>query len=189
MSRELIGICAVAGLIALVAFSSRPASIAGQVPAKQALPAFTQNRGDTDADHIITVTPTGSSTAPWTEPIVLSERDGLLYSPDGSRYTVEQRAQLALWDQRFEIGGFAGGREDGFTAGVRISPVRLLYGCVAPDFVVANRWAGAGISLYAPETLVAPRWTRVGVGAWYGYPYVGTRDSAGWTIGVSISTR
>jgi len=56
--------------------------------------------------------------------------------------------------------------DDGeLVVGLRASPVRLLYGTVAPDFLVAPYDLGLGVSFYAPADLWGNRFNHWGVGA------------------------
>jgi hypothetical protein len=63
-----------------------------------------------------------------------------------------------------DFGTFAGVRTSGkasgsgtdagnFLVGIRISPVRLLFGTVAPDLLAAPDDIGGGVSLYLPDTM------------------------------------
>lgn len=94
---------------------------------------------------------------------------------------------------KLDLGAWAGYNTRGsdvrggrFQAGARYSPVRLLYGIIAPDLVVSEDVAGAGVSVYPPERLVGRYLGHVGVGGWYVAPFAG--GDAGWMFGLTFST-
>jgi hypothetical protein len=126
------------------------------------------------------------------------ERDGVLYDEDGSAICATTTDDYYGGKGHYDLGAFTGFRPasrgydklDPFTAGLRFSPLRLGYDCVAPDLVVTNEWAGAGVSFFAPERFVGSDWKHLGLGAWYGYPFRGQPDGpGGWTVGASFSIR
>jgi hypothetical protein len=198
-----MGACVIGTIILVAATHSRSVgdnSALGK-PAEQKSPSLTFSKGPNDADSIVRISPPkvdGSATAAWPGDLVLCERDGVLYPQGDAGFTVSQQPILSTWDARLDTGAFFGFRAasrgnatDDVTAGLRISPVRVLYGYVSPDVVVARDWAGGGFSFYLTENLVPRQWTRVGLGAWYGYPYRGpaTGGGPGWAIGLSFSTK
>lgn len=120
---------------------------------------------------------------------------GRVYDPKGSEsstgVTVSVVRHEYLYDPGFDIGAFAGYAKGGdlthFQPGVRLSPVRLLWGTTAPDIVATQQGAGAGVSFYPPAEYFGRWWNHVGVGGWYVAPYTGGDPSL--VIGLSFSTR
>jgi len=73
-----------------------------------------------------------------------------------------------------DFGTFAAydpGADDHFTAGIRLSPFRVLYGTTAADALIAPHRLGLGLSFYAPPDLfghVFSHWG-LGVGRLWGF--------------------
>jgi hypothetical protein len=95
-----------------------------------------------------------------------------------------------LWDEHLDLGGWAAARPDcppGYDLGIRYSPVRTLYGVLAPDLLIGSRSAGVGASAYIPPGIVPRDWGRLGLGIGYLVDYGGASDGlAGY---LTFSTR
>lgn len=112
------------------------------------------------------------------------ERDGTLVA--------SLRRDYFLLDSGFDFGAWAGYSSNKFDderidVGLRISPVRLLYGTIAPDLVAGTECVGLGVSLFPPPRLVGQHWRHLGIGAWYCAPYDG--GDPGAVYGLSFSIR
>lgn len=94
-------------------------------------------------------------------------RDTLGFTAETSRV----RGFIETYDFPYDFGTWAGyapaSRDETFQVGLRASPVRLLYGTLAPDLLLSQDHAGIGISLYPPPDLVGHMWSHWGLG--YGH--------------------
>jgi hypothetical protein len=191
LSPELVGIALLAALVLSLTMCSKPApTVKNADVLHDEMPRFHLWKKSDDADRSIQVKDRGGK--------VLGElvvKDNFVYAPKGSPLSHSTTTDdLYLIEPGLDIGTFAAYHAargtDSMSVGIRLSPVRLLYGTVAPDLAIAQDWAGPGVSFYMPERLVGPTLSRVGVGAWYGLPYAG-RESAdpGWALGMSLSLR
>ena len=97
-------------------------------------------------------------------------------------------------DPGLDIGTFAGAYMGGSTeghdamaVGIRYSPVRLLYGTLAPDLLATSDAAGVGLSLFPPPDYFGHAWNHVGIGFGRLWDYDGGQsDNIGY---LSFSTR
>lgn len=193
MNGETLAACIVIAIL-VIAFmhgGARP-SKKDYSPSEVALPAFHWNKGKDDGDARIDLVdeagkPTGS--------MLLD--NGVLYDPKDGKVRGTVTRQLYATSVGLDLGTFAGYRDaargsnsDTFSVGLRYSPVRVFYGCLAPDLAVTKDWGGVGLSLYLPDTFKGQAISHFGLGAWYGSPF-GGRDAgdAGWTVGLSFSSR
>lgn len=194
MDRSVLGFMVLVGVAFLLVTHSRPApKIDEAEAADDGIPRLHVWRGKSDADRSLDFKDDHNRIVGR-----VLERDGLFYDPNGSRLHTVNTDDLYLAKPQYDIGAFTGFRPasrgitglDPFTAGLRFSPIRLGYDCIAPDLVITNQWAGLGASVFLPERLVGSDWKHLGLGAWYGYPFRGQPDgSGGWTVGASFSIR
>ena len=81
---------------------------------------------------------------------------GRVYAPPNSGrpgVNLELIRHQYLYDPGFDIGtfaGYGGGDLPHFQVGVRLSPVRLAWGVLAPDVAFTSTAAGVGLSAYPP---------------------------------------
>ena len=172
----------------------QPPSKADHTPATTTLPSPHLIKGKDDGDASIALFDAHRQPAGH-----LLLDDGWVYGPnDGSVYPVITHHYYAIDATRWDVGAVCAYREGGrgtdggaIAGGLRVSPVRLLWGTVAPDIVVTEDWAGAGASAYLPRQIVGNAASHFGIGAWYGVPYGSSdRDGpAGWCFGLSFSIR
>lgn len=102
------------------------------------------------------------------------------------RRPIDFNIDLGAW-AGFRSSGVAGrSGEAGFDIGLRLSPVRLGWGMLAPDFLLSPHQAGIGASLYAPTRTVSPFWQHIGIGLGYCVDFDG---GSGWVPYAAISTR
>lgn len=115
----------------------------------------------------------------------------------GQFYTVSFTPDYYLFERVFDLGCFAAykpsGRDSGeyddesFQAGLRYSPIRLLYGTIAPDALITEDAAGVGISFYPPARYVGPRWHHLGIEIGWMASLSG-HSPDGWVAGLSFTT-
>jgi hypothetical protein len=110
---------------------------------------------------------------------------------DVGNWTYESARYTFLWDtSTLDIGAWVAARPDAdppADIGIRLSPVRTLYGLLSPDLLVGSRSAGVGASIYVPPGWIPRSWDRFGLGLGYLVDYGG--DGSGWAPYVSLSTR
>ncbi len=194
MDRGVTGFLVIGVAVFLIATHTRPAPrIDKATPAERGTPRFHLWRGENDADRSLGISDAGGGPRGR-----VLERDGLFYDEIGSPLKTTVVEDYYFGKTHWDLGAFAGFRPasrgheglDPFTAGVRFSPCRLGYDVIAPDLVITNQWAGAGVSFFAPERFVGPDWKHLGLGFWYGYPFRGQADApGGWCTGLSFSIR
>lgn len=112
----------------------------------------------------------------------IRNQDAQLWRYESTRYTY-------LWDRRWDLGAWAAARpgaNPGFDLGIRVSPVRTLYGGLSPDLLIGSRSVGVGASVYVPPGYIPRSWDRLGLGVGYVFDYSGTHD--GWAPYISLST-
>ncbi len=115
---------------------------------------------------------------------------------DGAFYATSFTPDYYLVDPTLDLGAFAAYRPSGrhttsgpteaFETGIRYSPVRLLYGTVAPDALLTRDAAGVGLSFYPPEQYVGPKWHHLGLEVGWVASLSG-RSSDGWLAGFSFT--
>jgi len=116
----------------------------------------------------------------------------------GQFYTTSFTPDYYLAERTFDLGCFAAYRPSGrnvdqgrsseaFEVGLRYSPIRFLYGTVAPDALLTANAAGAGISFYPPERYVGPRWHHLGIEVGWVASLSG-HSPDGWLAGISFTT-
>ena len=116
------------------------------------------------------------------------DRKDWTYKYTVHRYTIDYGTDLGSWL------GFRSSRatatqasDTGLDCGLRLSPVRLVWGVLAPDILWSPNQVGIGASVYAPAQTVAPFWQHVGLGLGYMADYHGGGGS--WMPYASLSTR
>lgn len=117
-------------------------------------------------------------------------RELWIRNEDAELWEYEARRYTFLWDQTWDFGAWVGARpgfDPGYDLGVRISPVRTLYGVLSPDLLIGSRSAGLGASVYVPPGWIPRSWDRFGLGIGYLFDYSGDYD--GWSPYLSLSTR
>ena len=73
-----------------------------------------------------------------------------------------------LAEPGFDFGVWAGpARDPALDVGIRVSPLRLVYGSIALDGVFSSQCVGAGLSIYPPPDLFGGFWRHLGLGAYY----------------------
>lgn len=194
MKSELIGLALLAGLLLVIFGHTHPVPKKGDFNVgKTTLPVLHGWKGKDDGDATIEVRNREGQL------LGTLLRDGhRLYDPKDGSLTTTTTPHLPFFDAtRYDLGTFAayapgarGTGDDSFVTGIRVSPFRLAFSCVAPDVVVTKDRAGLGFSLYAPEALVGEDAVHIGLGAWYTAPF-GGRDAAGpgWCAGLTFSIR
>lgn len=99
-----------------------------------------------------------------------------------------------LIDPGIDVGAFIGpsfgseGRDDGevpVEMGLRLSPVRLLYGTVSPDLLVTTDGYGAGVTVFPPPDRFGRIWNNLGLGVGRLWDYDGDGDSTVVFLGTS----
>ncbi len=192
VNREVLGLVVI-GIIVLTVFSRwRGTPDKGNyTPATHAIPRLHLYKGQADVEASVDVVDHEDHI---TGRLVLD--DGRLYEPKDRSVRGVYTSDLYLVDTtRWDVGTFGGyratdGQTEPFSVGLRVSPVRLFYGTVAPDLALAQDWAGAGASFYLPAELVGRTASHIGIGAWYGIPFNGSdRDGPAWCYGLSFSIR
>ena len=194
-----------AAIIALLALKSSPAPPIGDIPPVETKHEYPLYRDDKGADaEVVASGPAGGELGRW----LLD--DGQLFGPvdrDGRKLegdalahvnatiVLTERVYDPFWApggfERLDLGTFAGYRGgsdaagERFETGLRYSPVRTLWGTLAPDLVVGRYSAGIGASFYPPRQL-GRFWRHWGVGIWETAPYEGT--GIGWCAGLTFST-
>jgi hypothetical protein len=74
--------------------------------------------------------------------------------------------------------------------GLRVSPVRLLYGTMAADAVLTQDFLGIGASFYMPAKYApTPALRHLGVGAWYCTTLNSDNDNPALLLGLTFSTK
>lgn len=98
------------------------------------------------------------------------------------------------YDRVNDFGTFAGYRpsarqtdDDTFEVGIRYSPIRLLYGTIAPDALLSRDSAGVGLSFYPPEQYVGTFFHHLGLEFGYMASLSGN-SGPGYVVGLSFST-
>jgi hypothetical protein len=120
---------------------------------------------------------------PYQERGQISGKPGWTYKYTIHRYPIDYDADLGAWAGA-RVGGTDG--ESGLDIGLRFSPVRFLYGSLAPDLLVSPKQAGLGVSLYPPAQTVGYKWQHFGLGLGYVADYDGGH---GWIPYLALSTR
>jgi len=114
----------------------------------------------------------------------IRDEDAPLWEYTSNRYT-------ALWDASYwDVGAWVGARpaaDPPADIGIRLSPVRTLYGVLSPDLLIGSRSSGVGASAYVPPGWIPRSWDRFGLGVGYLVDYGG--DGSGWSPYLSLSTR
>lgn len=105
---------------------------------------------------------------------------------DAGTWRVKMLRYRYLIDPGLDVGAY-GGYCDGFETGIRLSPVRLLYGTTALDGLIGSKGAGAGVSVYPMPEYFGPLWRHLGVG--YGREYAYDGDSSNNLFYMALSTR
>lgn len=105
---------------------------------------------------------------------------------DSGVWKVDYRHYRYLIDPGFDVGSYAG-YCNGFEVGVRVSPVRFLYGTVALDGLIGANGAGVGVSLFPMPEYFGKIWSHVGLG--YGREMAYTDDSSSNAFYLALSTR
>lgn len=196
MWNRVVGIAVVVLLLWMVTTHSRPApTVRNATPADYAPAKFHWSRRPGDVDRTIETTVVDGNGNAHTGRLL--EYRGSLFTERGGSTRVRGTNHYYLIDPGIDIGAVAGYRPefsgtegDTFSVGLRASPVRLFYGTLSPDVVIAKDWVGAGVSAYAPSRLVGPDWKHLGAGIWYGYPTRGSDyGSGGWCAGLSFTIR
>lgn len=178
--QNVIGLVVVGVLVFAVVFGRRPApsiTKAGAVPAETAS-AFHFLRGEGDVDYSIRLGPNSDTSRVY-------GYEGYVYTAPGTSATVT--TDYYFIDPGLDLGAVCAARARYSGLAVRASPVRLVYGCLAPDVVAGEHWAGVGVSAYAPAAWVGEFGHALGVGAWYTYPY--DSSGPGFALGLSLSIR
>lgn len=103
------------------------------------------------------------------------------------RYPIDWHTDLGLWvGFRVRETTTDNPKGDvGLDAGLRISPVRLAWGTIAPDVLISPRQIGVGCSVYPLAQSVPPFYQKFGVGLAYLADY---RGGSGWSPYLSLST-
>jgi hypothetical protein len=100
--------------------------------------------------------------------------------PKGNKiWTVKDEVVYGLANPVFDVGSFAGfakwhDRDSprAFQTGLRLSPLRLLYGTVSlPDALISNEAIGLGASVYPPPAWAGDTWSHIGAGIGRLYAY------------------
>lgn len=105
-------------------------------------------------------------------------------------YTFAYTRYRFLWDADLDAGAFGGmwSGTPSFQSGLRLSPVRLLWGTLALDALVTHEASGAGISIYAPAGTLPWAWAdHVGLEVGQLWPFAGGASSR--VLGLSFSIR
>ena len=114
---------------------------------------------------------------------------GVTVTGHKSAFFVDQGGAGSLPDLGTLVGAGSSDFGDGHLhVGIRYSPIRLVYGLIAPDVTLTTDAVGAGVSVYPPVSAVGPEWHKLGIGVWYGVPFKGG-GAAGWFGGLSYSIR
>ncbi len=107
-------------------------------------------------------------------------------------WAVTDTSHYGLLDPGFDLGTFAGythwhqrHRLSEFQVGIRVSPLRLLYGTLAIDGLITGQGAGFGFSAYLPPSLVGEDFAHLGVGV--GRLYAFQHGQVGNTAYLSFS--
>lgn len=155
-SAELFGAAIFATIIGTTILFHRPApSLAGAAPVPTTT-SFHFQPAKEKADGTLTVeTDLGRTTA--------FVANGRVYQNDEQRAAgraagvkLTYNRDRNLWEPTIDAGCFASYWKldatdiDRFQPGVRLSPVRFLYGTVAPDALVTSQGIGYGVSVYLP---------------------------------------
>lgn len=193
MQQYLLGIGIIAVLIWVVLTHQRPApKVQGAEPIKVDT-RWHFLRGSNDVAGSLSFSPSTDST----DPGELLQYQGRYYAPVGTAQNYKYTRDIYFVEPQLDVGAVGayrsaarGSSAQTVSAALRVSPVRLLYGTVAPDAVISRDWVGGGFSLYPPESLVGPDWKHLGLGAYYTVPIRGPDyGGPGWAIGVSLSIR
>lgn len=211
MNAETIGFVVVGGVLLTTLLFSHPASSTnGLDRVKQNFSRFHSIRGDTDGDGTLEIKSTFDGR---TGTLVLDRSQ--LYEPSTIKpvaptqlsgvelddwnkahepwYTTSFTPDYYLIERTFDLGCFAAyrprgrGHDQSFEVGLRYSPVRLLYGTVAPDALITEDAAGLGLSIYPPAAYVGPRWHHVGIELGWVASFAGSSPD-GWVAGISFTT-
>jgi hypothetical protein len=110
-------------------------------------------------------------------------KEGWAYKWIVHRYAVDYDTDAGAW-AGFRVKG--SGETSGLDVGLRYSPVRFLYGVVAPDILVSPEQAGVGVSVYPFSQSVPSFFQHTGAGLGYLADYDG---GSGWVPYLSLSTR
>jgi len=110
---------------------------------------------------------------------------------DVGNWDYESARYTFLWDaSTIDVGAWVAARPDAdppVDIGIRVSPVRAVYGLLSPDLLVGSRSAGVGASVYVPPGWIPRGWDRFGLGLGYLVDYGG--GGSGWAPYLSLSTR
>ncbi len=195
--RELIGIAVIIAVITILGVvGGRPGQKGEYIRADRSFPTVKFWRGEADGDAKVRIYSASTGSLVNLGDFLLD--DGELYWHRDGNLRAEVVPSFYWVDPtRWDLGviaaygpGRPGTRLDDFSAGIRVSPVRIgsilsIDGALTPD------WVGFGASVY-PAFQSVPRSIRnIGIGAWYGFP-LGDEPGGpdrGWNIGLSLSTR
>lgn len=186
------------GLLGLIAWTILSTScapvptLAGKEPVKTKASQLNWTwKGPADANGTM-VTRNRSTGEPLGEYAVGA--DGVWHQTDEQRDHGPEEAEftpsLYLGEWTFDVGPFLGvpfnaTLDRDVQLGVRVSPARVAFGTIAPDFVASEEAFGLGISAFPPERAVGRSLSRFGAGAWYMVPWDGGRP--GLVLGLSAS--
>lgn len=193
-SSKFLGAAVLIGvLVVSLIFNQPPPNIAGQESIPRTMPSFNLKReaGSGHGKIVIKDTETGATLAQYG-----LDRNGRLHqSPEqaSGRYRAEQTPFYFLADPALDLGTWGGfwstngEQHRSWQAGLRVSPVRLLYDTLSPEAVVSADAIGVGVTAYPPESF-GDVWKHFGVGVWYLAPFDGV-GGGGWAAGVAFSAR
>jgi hypothetical protein len=119
----------------------------------------------------------------------------VMYTPKDYKGDLEASflSDYYMIDPGLDLGCFGGiaytKSDDPFQVGIRVSPVRLLYGTLAPDVLLTKSYIGLGASVYGPKRYLPYGWMRhIGLGAYYCTPLDKELDPA-LLLGLTMSTK
>jgi hypothetical protein len=191
-----IALAAVVGSTLYFNLAGQPAStIKDRETVKEVLPPnmhFYKSDKDGVGKLIIKDKETGSILADFS-----MDTRGILYQPKDYKGNLEASFlsdyYLLDWTE-LDFGAIAamayGAKTHTLQPGLRVSPVRLLYGTMAADVVLTQDFLGVGASFYMPAKYAPSQALRhLGIGAWYCTNINSNNDNPALLLGLTFSTK
>lgn len=186
---EIVGLVLLLTVLAAMVYFGTRGSISPVITGYKPVPSTTKLlviKTSTDADAVTTVTNVSDPShtlhlarKAWGG-LEAKPEDLAATLPDGRKvWQIKDEVTYGLFEPGLDIGGFAGyarwsngatPSRSAFQTGLRVSPLRSLYGTVSfPDFLFTSQAIGYGISLYSPAAWAGDTLSHIGLG--YGRLY------------------